>query len=147
MPKDLDHVRSLAKKDSLAVVSTVRSDGSIHSSLVMAGVVEDPISGEASVGFVALGSARKLPLLRSSGRATIVFHHGGDWAAVEGPARLVGPKDGLEGFGAAPLARLLRSVFVAAGGTHQDWDEFDRVMEAEGRTAVFIKPERISGNG
>ena len=39
---------------------------------------------------------------------------------------------------------LLRRVFVAAGGTHQDWDEFDRVMQAEERTAVLIAPERIT---
>jgi hypothetical protein len=42
---------------------------------------------------------------------------------------------------------LLRGVFVAAGGTHQDWDEFDRVMEADRRTAVLVAPERISANG
>jgi hypothetical protein len=42
---------------------------------------------------------------------------------------------------------LLRRVFVAAGGSHQDWDEFDRVMQAEGRTAVLITPARIASNG
>jgi hypothetical protein len=36
---------------------------------------------------------------------------------------------------------------VAAGGTHEDWAEFDRVMAEDRRTAVFIKPERITGNG
>jgi len=37
-------------------------------------------------------------------------------------------------------------VFVAAGGTHDDWDEYDRVMAAERRTAVFVHADRISGN-
>jgi hypothetical protein len=45
------------------------------------------------------------------------------------------------------MAKMLRDVFVAAGGTHQDWDEFDKVMRAERRTAVFVSPERISANG
>ncbi len=146
MPNDLDDVRSLARKDSLAVVTTTRSDGTIHASVVRAGVLDFPDTGEACVGFVAAGGARKLQYLRESGRAAAVFRHGADWVAVEGPVRLVGPEDRFEDFGAAPLARLLRRVYAAAGGTHQDWDEFDRVMQAEGRTAVFVTPQRISGN-
>jgi len=38
-------------------------------------------------------------------------------------------------------------VFTSAGGTHDDWDEYDRVMAAEGRVAVFVQPERIVSNG
>jgi PPOX class probable F420-dependent enzyme len=146
MPNDLGHVRNLAGKDSLAVVTTTRSDGTIHASVVRAGVLEFPGTGEACVGFVAAGGARKLQHMRESGRAAVVFRFGAAWIAVEGPVRLVGPEDHLEDFGAAQLARLLRRVYTAAGGTHQDWDEFDRVMQAEGRTAVFVTPERISGN-
>jgi hypothetical protein len=41
----------------------------------------------------------------------------------------------------------LRAVFTAAGGTHDDWDEYDRVMAAERRTAVLIEPARITSNG
>ena len=146
MPNDLDHVRSLAKQDSLAVVTTTRSDGTIHASVVRAGVLDFPEARDTRVGFVAAGSVRKLRYLRESGRAAVVFRHGWDWVAVEGPVQLVGPEDPLNDFGASQLARLLRRVYVAAGGTHQDWDEFDRVMAAEGRTAVFVTPERISGN-
>ena len=75
-----------------------------------------------------------------------MFRHGADWAGVEGPVRLLGPDDPFEGFGPGQVAMLLRAVFVAAGGTHQDWDEFDRVMAADRRTAVLVTPERISGN-
>ena len=146
MPNDLDHVRSLANKDSLAVVTTTRPDGTIHASVVNAGVLDFPDPGKVCVGFVAAGGTRKLQHLRHSGRAAAVFRQGSDWVAVEGPVRLVGPEDPFEEFSAAQLARLLRRVFVAAGGTHQDWDEFDRVMQAEGRTAVFVTPQRISGN-
>jgi PPOX class probable F420-dependent enzyme len=146
MSNDLDHVRNLAEKDPLAVVTTARPDGTIHASLVNAGVAEDPVIGMTCVAFVTRGTSQKLRHLRNSGRATVVFRHGADWAAVEGSVRLIGPEDRLEDFGAAQLATLIRRVFVAAGGTHQDWEEFDRVMEAEGRTAVFVAPERISGN-
>jgi hypothetical protein len=44
------------------------------------------------------------------------------------------------------VPQLLRDVFAAAGGTHDDWDEYDRVMAAEGRTAVLVAPDRITSN-
>ena len=40
---------------------------------------------------------------------------------------------------------LLRDVFRAAGGTHDDWDEYDRAMADDGRLAVFVAPGRILG--
>jgi len=147
MPSELDHVRNLVGKDSLAVVTTVRADGTIHASVVNAGILDDPFTGEPRVGLVASGAARKLEHLRNSGRAAVVFRHGPDWVAVEGPVQLLGPQDQLEGFSRVQLPMLLRRVFVAAGGTHQDWNEFDRVMEAEGRTAVLVTPARITSNG
>ena len=45
------------------------------------------------------------------------------------------------------LAAHLRAVFAGAGGTHEDWDEFDRVMAAERRTAVLLQPARVYGQG
>ena len=66
----------------------------------------------------------------------MVFRAGWEWVTVEGAARVGG---------ADP--QLLRDVFTAAGGQHDDWDESDRVMAADGRVAVFVQPERIISNG
>jgi hypothetical protein len=41
---------------------------------------------------------------------------------------------------------LRREVFTAAGGTHDDWDEYDRVMAAEKRAVVLVTPTRIYSN-
>jgi hypothetical protein len=41
---------------------------------------------------------------------------------------------------------LLREVFTAAGGTHDDWDTYDAVMRDERRAAVLIDPTRIYSN-
>jgi hypothetical protein len=41
---------------------------------------------------------------------------------------------------------VLRDVFSAAGGTHDDWDEYDRVVAADRRAAVLVTPERITTN-
>lgn len=147
MANDLDHVRRLVAQDSLAVVATTRPDGSVHASVVNAGVLEDPSASRPCVGLVTRGDSRKLVYLRSSGRATVVFRHDWDWVAVEGPVRLVGPRDNSETLSQEGLAALLRGIFQAAGGTHSDWAEYDRVMRAESRTAVLVTPERFSGNG
>src|ERR1700761_5420859 len=70
---DLDYVKRLAEGDHhLAVLTTTRPDGSVHASLVSAGLIDDPVDGAPSVGLVAIGNSRKLSLLRQSGAATIV---------------------------------------------------------------------------
>jgi len=142
---DLDHVARLAAADhNLAVIAVGRPDGSVHASVVSAGVMDDPVDGAPGVAAVVGGDSRKLGLLRASGRATLVFKDGWDWAAVSGPARLVGPDDGLD-LG-IDVPELLRSVFRAAGGSHEDWAEYDRVMAAERRCAVFVRAEAVSSN-
>jgi PPOX class probable F420-dependent enzyme len=148
MPADLNLVRKLGRADrGLAIIATTRPDGTVHASLVNAGVLEDPVvPGTEVVGLVAQGKARKLSYLRRSGRATVVFHAGWEWVSVEGPVRLIGPDDRAEGFDPAALPRLLRDVFTAAGGTHDDWETYDRVMAAERRVAVLLLPVRITSN-
>ena len=134
-----DQVREMAAlADHFAVFATTRPDGRVHASLVKAGVLTDPVTGETVCGAVLVGGARKLGLLRASGRASVVFAQGGRWLAVEGAVRLAGPADPLPGLDADGLRKLLRDVFVAAGGTHEDWDGYDRAMAEEGRTAVLI---------
>jgi PPOX class probable F420-dependent enzyme len=146
MAIDLAPVARLAgSSDNLAVLATTRPDGSVHASVVNAGVLTDPVSGEQSIGVVVAGDAAKLRHLRRTHRATAVFRSGWQWVAVDGPVRIVGPDDEADGFTGDRLRLLLREIFVAAGGTHDDWDEYDRVMAAERRTAVFIEPARVSG--
>jgi hypothetical protein len=114
---------------------------------VNAGVIDHPVSGEAVVAFVSAGSALRLRHLRARPRATVVVRAGWQWAAVEGSVELAGPDDALEGIAGDRLPSLLREIFTAAGGTHDDWDEYDRVMAAERRVAVFVHPERVYGPG
>jgi hypothetical protein len=142
---DLELVSRLAAGDHhLAVFSTAALDGSVHASVVSAGVIDDPIDGHAGVGAVVGGATRKLTLLRQSGTASVVFKNGFEWAAVSGPVRLIGPEDGTE-FG-LDVPELLRTVFRAAGGTHDNWDEFDRVMAEECRCAVFVGAAKVTSN-
>ena len=141
-----DFSRLVALEHGLCVVSVLRPDGTIGSSVVNAGVLDHPVTGRPVVGLVARGGSRKLANLRERPQATIVVRAGWDWAAAEGPAELAGPGDPMPGVDAEALRLLLRAVFTAAGGTHDDWDNYDRVMAAEGRTAVLIEPRRVYSN-
>ena len=142
---DLEDVHRVGAADHFLAVFTVSArPGHVHASVVNAGVITDPIDWNPGVAAVVGGDSRKLALLRQVGRATVVFRSGWQWVSVSGPVRLIGPDDGIE-FG-LDVPETLRSVFRAAGGTHDDWDEYDRVMAAERRTAVFVHADRISGN-
>ncbi|GAB2987518.1 pyridoxamine 5'-phosphate oxidase family protein [Amycolatopsis acidiphila] len=144
---DLSRVGKLALAEhGLATIAVARADGTVHASVVNAGLIDDPVTGRKSVGFVARGGTRKLALLRESGLGTIVFRRGWEWASVQGGAHLIGPDDPDPAFPADGVPQLLRDVFVAATGTHDDWAEYDRVMAAERRCAVFIAAERMYGN-
>jgi PPOX class probable F420-dependent enzyme len=142
----LSDVRSIAGRDQfLAVISTVRADGTVQSSVVNAGVLPHPITGIEVVAFVTYGKA-KLSHLRARPQLTVTFRAGWEWAAVEGRAELIGPDDRHPDIDAEQLRLLLREVFVAAGGTHDDWDGYDRTMAEQHRTVVLVEPDRVYSN-
>jgi PPOX class probable F420-dependent enzyme len=139
---DLPAFGELAAADQgLIVFTTLRRDGSAQASVVNAGVLPHPLTNEPVVGLVAIGGARKLAHLRADPRTTVTARSGWRWATVEGTAQLIGPDDDDE-----RLRVMLREIFTAAGGTHDDWDTYDRVMREERRTAVLITPVRVYTN-
>ncbi|MDN5856288.1 MAG: pyridoxamine 5'-phosphate oxidase family protein [Actinomycetia bacterium] len=144
MATDLTPVRRIVAQDSgLASVAVVRADGTPHASLVNAGVLDHPRTGEPVVGYVTYGPV-KLRTLRERPATSILWRAGWRWAAVDGPSELLGPADG--DIDAEELRLLLRTVFGACGGTHDDWDAYDRVMRDEGRVAVLVAPRKVYGN-
>jgi PPOX class probable F420-dependent enzyme len=142
----LEEAVALAKSErGLAVVATVRADGTIQSSVVNAALFAHPITGRSVVAFVTYGRV-KLANLRGRPQTTVTFRNGWRWAAVEGRAELIGPDDPQPWLDAEGLRLLLRAIFIAAGGDHDDWDEYDRAMVADRRTAVLVSPVRIYTN-
>jgi hypothetical protein len=129
----------------LAVISVARPDGQVASSLVNAGLVAHPTRDEEVVGLVVRGDARKVGHLRRRAHATVVWPSGWRWVGASGPVELAGPDDPLTGLDADQLPALLRAVFRGAGGTHDDWPTYDRVMAEERRLAVLLRPERVFG--
>jgi PPOX class probable F420-dependent enzyme len=129
----------------LAVVSTLRANGTIQSSLVNAGMLDHPSSGKPVLAFVTYGPV-KLANLRARPQVTVTFRSGWQWAAIEGQAEVAGPDDARPWLDGEGLRLLRRAVFIAAGGEHEDWAEYDRVMAEQRRAAVLIDPTRVYSN-
>ena len=144
----LNEAAALAAADSgLAVISTVRADGTVQASLVNVGLLPHPANGQPSLGFTTYGKV-KLANLRARPQLAVTFRNGWQWATVEGRAELAGPADTQPWLADNDQLRLLlREVFTAAGGTHDNWDEYDRVMAEERRAVVLIQPTRVYSIG
>ncbi|KQH78193.1 pyridoxamine 5'-phosphate oxidase [Mycobacterium gordonae] len=141
-----DAVALAASESGLAVISTVRADGSVQASLVNVGLLPHPAGGEPVLGFTTYGKV-KLANLRARPQLAVTFRNGWQWATVEGRAEVAGPDDAQSWLSDPDQLRLLlRDVFTAAGGTHDDWDEYDRVMAEERRAVVLIGPTRVYSN-
>jgi PPOX class probable F420-dependent enzyme len=130
----------------LSVVVTLRTDHTPHTTVVNAGVIPHPITGHRVVALVAAGRTRKLVHLRADPTIAVVVRAGWRWTAVEGRADLIGPDDPHPEVDGERLRVLLRDIFKAAGGTHDDWDAYDRTMREERRTAVLVAPARVYSN-
>lgn len=144
---DLTAFEALVPLDhGLSVVVTRRRDQTPHTSVVNAGVIDSPFGGERAVALVAAGGTRKLTHLRADPTIAVVLRAGWQWTTVEGTARLIGPDDPHPGIDDERLRLLLREIFVAAGGTHDDWPTYDQTMIDQRRTAVLIEPTRIYTN-
>lgn len=142
----IDDVRAMVPADhGLAVVSTLRADGTVQASVVNAGVLPHPATQRPVAGFVTYGPV-KLANLRARPQIAVTFRHEWQWLTVEGRAELAGPDDPADWLADDDRLRLLlREVFTAAGGRHDDWAEYDRVMAEQRRTAVLVEPTRVYG--
>src|ERR1041385_7623213 len=90
----LRRVAELAQDENwLAVLVTTRPDGEPAVSVVNAGILPHPVTGESVVALVSQGNTAKLANLRAQPRATLVFRAGWQWIAVTGTAELAGPDD------------------------------------------------------
>ncbi len=125
------------EQEHSAVVTTIGRSGLPQATIVRAGPYE------GTMAFVVRGGTVKLANLKRDDRCTVLVAKP-DWtryATVEGRAA-THRQDNTDG---EELRLLLRRVFAAAGGTHSDWEEYDRVMREEQRAVVLVTPERVYG--
>lgn len=144
---DLTPFAALVPLDhGLCVAVTRRPDHTPHATVVNAGVAAHPVAGHPVVAFVAAGTTRKVAHLRADSTITVVVRSSWRWASVEGHAELIGPDDPYPGVEVDRLRWLLREIFTSAGGTHDDWDTYDRVMRDGRRAAVLVTATRLYTN-
>ena len=144
---ELDDVRQfLATETGLATISTTQRDGRVLSSIANCGVIQHPLTGTHCVALVSAGRAARLDHVRRGSEVTIAIRRGWNWIAVTGQADLIGPSDPAANITVEDLRLLLREIYQAAGGTHDDFEEYDQEMVRGGRTAVLVEPARIISN-
>lgn len=147
MAIDLTPFEALVPLDhGLCVVVTRRADQTPATVVVNAGVLPHPVTGDRAVAFVSAGGTRKLDHLRADPTIAVVIRAAWQWTTVEGQAELIGPDDPRSGVDDERLRMLVRDIFTAAGGAHDDWDGYDRTMREERRTAVLVAPSRVYSN-
>jgi len=129
----LDDVAEMLQQQPYAVVSTIRPSGTVQSTLVNVGIYRD------GIGFTTSGHTVKEYNLKHNPACTITIHHGPYWITAEGRAHLYS----WDQTDPETMRRLLRELYVIAGGTHDDWETYDRVVREEQRAAVVMVPERI----
>src|ERR1700749_3431340 len=88
-----DFRKLVAGDHGLVTVSALRADGTISASVVNAGVLAHPLTGETVVGMVVRGGTKKLAYWRERPYANVVIRSGWQWAAAEGRGDLIGPDD------------------------------------------------------
>ena len=146
MPELNDVRQFLATETGLDTISTTQKDGRVLSSIANCGVIQHPLTGADCVALVSAGRAARRGHVRRGSEVTIAIRRGWNWLAVTGQADLIGPSDPATGIDVEDLRLLLREIYEAAGGTHDDYEEYDREMVRDGRTAVLVEPARIISN-
>ena len=136
----------LSEETGLVTVSTTQVDGKVLSSVVNCGMIEHPLTGATCVAFVSGSRAARLKHIDRGSQVTITARRGWAWSSVTGPADLIRPEQVPETIDKEQMRLLLREVFHAAGGVHDDLEEYDRTMLQEGRVVVCVTPERVLGN-
>ena len=136
----------LSEETGLVTVSTTQVDGRVLSSVVNCGMIEHPLTGDTCVAFVSGSKAARLKHVDRGSQVTITARRGWAWSSVTGPADLIRPGQVPESIDKEQMRLLLREVFHAAGGVHDDLEEYDRAMAQEGRVVVCVTPERVLGN-
>ena len=136
----------LSEETGLVTVSTTQVDGRVLSSVVNCGMIKHPLTGGTCVAFVSGSKAARLKHIDRGSQVTITARRGWAWSSVTGPADLIRPEQVPESIDKEQMRLLLREVFHAAGGVHDDLEEYDRAMAQEGRVVVCVTPERVLGN-
>jgi len=131
-------VRAFLAQNHNAVLTTFRRNGAAQMSIVTCGLYRK------TAAFTTTADRAKLLNLKRDPRCSLLVAKSDWWGYVvlEGHAQLISPGE------ADPeeLRTALRQVYrAAAGKDHPDWEEYDRAMVEQVRSAVLVVPEQVYG--
>jgi PPOX class probable F420-dependent enzyme len=124
---DLDHARAFVARNSQAVLTTLRQDGTPQLSPVLV-ALED----EGTLAISSRETAYKTKNLRRHPRAWLcVLSPGfyGEWIQVEGTVEVQSLPEAME-----PLVAYYRKL----SGEHDDWDDYRAAMQREERCVLRV---------
>ena len=133
-----DNLKRFVAENRRGVLTTFRRDGSAQMSIITCGPLRD------GVAFSTTEDRAKLRNLRRNPRCSLLVARE-DWSAyvvLQGQAQLLSA-DNTE---ADELRLALREVYRTAAATeHPDWEEYDRAMVEQRRSAVIVVAEQVYG--
>ena len=135
-----DSVSEFAGRNHNAVLTTFRGNGAAQMSVVLVGPYMD------GVAFTTPAERAKLSNIRRNPRCSLLVSQADWWGYVvlEGRARVMSA----DNTDAEELRLALRDVYRSTSGKeHPDWDEYDKAMRDDRRSAVIVVPEHIYGTG
>ena len=134
----LDRVSEFLSQAHHGVLTTFRRNGAAQMSLVSCGLYRD------GVGFTTTNDRAKLLNLRRNPRCSLLVSQE-DWrgyVVLEGQAKILSAQS------ATPeeLRQVLREIYrTVSGNEHPHWEEYDRAMQLQRRSAILVVPERVYG--
>ena len=134
----LDRVSEFLSQARHGVLTTFRRDGAAQMSIVSCGPYRD------GVAFTTTNDRAKLLNLRRNPHCSLLISQEDWWGYVvlEGQAKILSAQS------TAPeeLRQVLREVYrTVSRSEHPNWEEYDRAMQLQRRSAVLVIPERVYG--
>lgn len=133
-----DKVKKFAEENHRGVLTTFRRSGAAQMSIISCGPFRDGIA------FTVTEDRAKLANLRRDPRCSLLVSRESWWGflVLEGRAQVLSAGN----TGAEELRLALREVYRAASGKeHPNWDEYDRAMRNDRRSAIVVVPDHIYG--
>ena len=135
-----ENIRVFLANTNRGVLTTFRRDGAAQMSIVTCGPYRDGLA------FTTTASRAKLLNLKRDPRCSLLVSNENWWGFVvlDGMAQIISA----ENSSADEYRNALRDVYrTASGEEHSNWDEYDRAMLDDRRSAVIVIPDRTYGTG
>jgi len=133
-----ENIRAFVADTHRGVLTTFRRDGAAQMSIITCGPYRD------GVAFTTTADRAKLLNLQRDPRCSLLVSNENWWGfvVVEGRAQIISAGN----TGAEEYRDALRDVYrTAAGEEHSNWEEYDKAMRDDRRSAVIVIPDRIYG--